>query len=179
MSEDHHAIAARVAELRATFDLGFVDASSTGRERHTDLLLVGVGGVSYALRVTDTVALATDRKIVRVPSSMPGLLGLCGFHGDPVPVFALASLLGHTSGASSWIALCGPRAAPLGLAFDALEGYASAEPSALHPLSRGVSPHLSSTVTLGATARAVIDVPSLIALIERRETELRRSAQEP
>ncbi|MEO6951286.1 MAG: chemotaxis protein CheW [Polyangia bacterium] len=179
MSERTLAVAARVAELRAAFDRGFEGAPSAGRERLTDLLLIGVGGVPYALRVHETIALAGDRKIVRVPSPMPGLLGLCGFRGDSVPVFSIAALLGHAPGSTAWLAMCGPRTAPIGLAFDALEGYASASASQVHPLAERSCPHLSSTVTLEGSERAIVDLPSLIALIERREIELARASQEP
>ena len=179
MTERSAAVAGRVAELRAAFDRAFVDAPRVGRDRPADLVLVGVGGASYALRVTEAIALASDRKIVRVPSRMPDLLGLCGFRGDSIPVFSLASLLDHAPGASKWLAVCGPRAAPIGLAFDELDGYASATLAQVHPLAERSSPGISAMVTLEAGVRAIIDVPSLITLIERRETELRRSAKEP
>jgi len=125
--------AAAAARLRAEFDRGFALAPSAGGadglEGH---LAIRVGGDPCALRLADLLGVYVDRKIVPLPSSVPTLLGIASFRGVLIPVHDLRLLLGYPARAPARWLVRVRAAAPVGLAFDALEGQfrASAEEGA-------------------------------------------------
>jgi chemotaxis signal transduction protein len=172
------AIDQRVLALREAFDRTFAQPRASHRAAPHHVLLVQVDDAPYALRATDAIALARDRKIVPVPSGMPALLGLCGFRGDALPVFSLARLLGHAQKHARWIAVCARGAEHVGLAFDVLDGYLALESDALHPLEPRPHPHIAASVRTDTTTRALIDVPAITDHIDLQRTELARSKEQ-
>src|SRR4051812_13907104 len=113
----------RLERLRADFDRSFGEPSRNHDVRHVELLAVGAGGRPDALRLSQTAGLSPARPVTSLPGPEPALLGLAGFAGTVVPVYALAALLGHpVAERPRWLVLAAG-APPLGLAFHELDGH--------------------------------------------------------
>lgn len=149
-----------LAELRETFDAGFAvprgEAPPPGRR----LLAVRAGGVPLAAPLEDLAGVHAAQRIIPLPDSAPGLLGLAGIRGRVVAVHDLAAAIGAgaLTGAPRWLLVAGG-AEPLALAVDAVEGHLS--------LPRGEG--AEAPVIEHAGARwSVLDVRALVAAIEER-----------
>jgi hypothetical protein len=141
-----------LAELRRSFDQGFAAAPATEVAAVEDLLAVRVAGEHYAVRLAEIAGVAANRRIVPVPSRRSDLLGVAAIRGNLVPVYNLAVLLGHDPGPRpvAWLALCGS-AEPLALGFEELESFL-----------RVPRAHVGEVVRVGAQARRVIDIRSIL-----------------
>lgn len=159
----------RVDRLRADFDHSFSVPLRTLDDEAVELLAVGVGGRAYALRLSQTSGLYPERPVTPLPTSVPALRGLAGFAGVVVPVYDLATLLGHPiADEPRWMVLA-TGTPPLALAFhqldhhvrvqvtDVVDGAGAAE-------SRGC---LRGMVRLPDGDRPIVDVPATRALAHR------------
>lgn len=159
------------SELRRQFDLAFASPPADVARELEEVLAIRVAGEPYALRVLEIGALIADRPIVAIPSSAPHLLGIAGIRGGLVPVFGLASILGHERGADAprWMVTYG-RAEPIALAFSELEGHLALPRSQVHGAEhpRADRPYLREVAHTAGGVRAVIDVPLLVAAINER-----------
>jgi chemotaxis signal transduction protein len=116
------------ARLRAEFDRGFALAPPVAEDGREGYLAIRIGGDPFALRLAELLGVYVDRKVVTLPSAVPSLIGIASFRGALVPVHDLRLLMGYPTRAEArWLVRV--RAAPVGLAFEALEGQfrASAE----------------------------------------------------
>jgi chemotaxis signal transduction protein len=178
MSTPQHQVAARAAELRAVFDHGFAAPPPPLAPPQLDLLAIRCADHGFALRLSEVVAVYTERKIVPVPSPVPELLGLVGVRGLVAPVYDLRSLLGYGTGAAPrWLALV--RAAePFAVGFESFEQHvrvrleeviaATADTVGPHPFARG-------SVKLAAKPRPLLDLTVLFAAVaERRKGASKR-----
>lgn len=159
----------RLEQLRVAFDGSFAQPAMTDETALVDLLALRVGGAGYAMRVADIASLASDRKIVAVPTPIDEALGIAGIRGVVVPVYSLAVLLGHARPIASprWLVVsAGPE--PLAMAFDELDGFHRLPASALVPSSTP-APHLSHTVRIAGHHLAIVELHSIA----------RRLTQEP
>lgn len=111
-------------ELRLEFDRIFAEPNRIQIPDIEDFLAIRVGVRPFALRVNELARIEVDVKLVALPGRNSWLLGLANCQGKLIPVHSLELALGfdRTSGEKSWLAIYG-RDEPLGLAFDALEGY--------------------------------------------------------
>lgn len=110
-----------VARMRAEFDRGFALPPPVADDTREGYLAIRIGGDPFALRLADLLGIYVDRKVVPLPSSVPTLLGIASFRGALVPIHDLRLLLGYPARAQArWLVRV--RAAPIGLAFEALEG---------------------------------------------------------
>ncbi|HET6146218.1 MAG TPA: chemotaxis protein CheW [Polyangia bacterium] len=116
------AAAATAARMRAEFDRGFALPPPVAGDTHEEFLAIRVAGDPCALRLADLLGVYVDRKVVPLPSSVPTLLGIASFRGALVPVHDLRLLLGYPARADARWLVRVRAAAPIGLAFDALEG---------------------------------------------------------
>ena len=114
--------ATAAARLRAEFDRGFALSPPVAGDAHEGYLAIRVGGDPCALRLADLLGVYVDRKIVPLPSSVPTLLGIASFRGALILVHDLRLLLGYPARADARWLVRVRAAAPVGLAFDALEG---------------------------------------------------------
>lgn len=163
-----------VAAMREAFDRSFAEPAATDRAPGERLLLLRVAGHPYAIRMVEIAGVVADRRIVAVPTSVPGLLGVAGIRGGLVPVYGLAELLGHGADGrdparARWIAL-GQAAELVGLAFADLEGQLSLPAEAIVTASAAApaddaAPHLART---DDGVRPIVSVPTLIEAIRRR-----------
>lgn len=159
------------AELRRAFDLSFALPPSRAVDEAEDLLAIRVAGDPYAVRVRDLAGVVTGRTVVGVPAATPDLLGLAGIRGGVVPVFGLASLLGHGQppGSPRWMILCGA-GEPLALAFSDFDGYLRLPRASLHAGEglRAAHRYVDQVASTPAGARPVISLPLVVAAIRDR-----------
>jgi chemotaxis signal transduction protein len=80
-------------ELRAEFDRGFTLAAAPAPGTR-DFVLIRVNAGSYALAADELQCIEPHAAVVPIPTSETALLGIAGLHGEIVPVFSLAQLLG-------------------------------------------------------------------------------------
>lgn len=158
----------RVRALRDAFDQSFARAAAPTLEQLDDLLMIRVGGDPYAIRLREIGGIVAKRPIVAVPATATHLLGLAGVGGDVVPVYRLASILGHTdeTEAPAWMVLCGD-APRIALAFAHFEGYLRLPSSRLHAdaAAQTTRPYVSEVVTTDSQVSAVISVPRILAAL--------------
>ena len=161
----------RARDMREAFDSAFARAAQPTLEQLDDLLMIRVGGDPYAIRLRDIGGIVAKRPIINVPASAPHLLGLAGVRGDVVPVYRLASILGHNdeTEAPAWMVLCGdaPRVA---LAFTHFEGYQRLPLSRIHADASGQAnrPYVNEVVTTDSHTSAVINLPRIVDVLRSR-----------
>lgn len=88
-------VADRVARLRDDFDGSFTEPARVFDEQTVELLAVRAGEQRYAIRLDQAAAVHHDRLVTALPTTVRALLGVAGFGGAVIPVFDLATLLGH------------------------------------------------------------------------------------
>ncbi len=175
-------IANAVADLRNTFDRSYsLPPSSPGSEQIENLLAIRLAGNPYAIRVTEITGLANDRKTVALPSPIPELLGVAGIRGGLVPIYSLAALLGYARDVAQarWLALCGNED-QIGLGFSNLEGYLRVPAAQVYaaPQENITRGHVKDVARVGDIVRAVLSIPSLVEMIQRRCGENRMSSKQ-
>ena len=156
------------SRLRSEFDRGFAAPRAASAPVESDFLAIALAGESYALPLAAVAALHIDRKLLRLPSAAPELLGFCVLGGVVLPVYDLRLLLGHAAAsAPRWtIAVVGQ---PLALAFDAFEGHLRVPRTAVTSgaTTDAAHVHVSGAVQGRECVRRVIDVPSIVSRIRR------------
>jgi chemotaxis signal transduction protein len=158
-------------ELRRAFDGAFA-APSEGRRRDLEpLLTLRIASAAYAVRVLDIAGFATARRIVPLTSALPAMLGLTAVRGSLFPVYSLDGLLGDEAATEppQWFLLCG-HADPVALAFARFEGHVLLSPSERLAVNAGDGQrkHVRELVRVADEVRGVIDVSSLVELIQER-----------
>jgi chemotaxis signal transduction protein len=166
---DSSTIANTAAELRNEFDRAYaISLSADQSEQAENLLAIRLGGDLYALRVSEIIGLAKDRKIIPLPGPIPELLGVAGIRGGLVSVYSLAALLGYGLNGSSgqWLALCGTEE-PVGLAFSDFEGYIKV-PFAQVYAQNNVREHVKDVARAADSIRAIVNISSILDTIKKR-----------
>jgi purine-binding chemotaxis protein CheW len=156
-------------DLHREFDETFAVPPPVSVE-HESLIMLRVAGEALAVRTLDITGVAKRRRILPIPTRVPGLLGITAIRGQLIPVYDLATLLELPSaaGAGSWLMLANPEA-PIGLIFDEFEGQLDIEGSCLYESDGSDSrKYLGLMARAGAARRAVIDVPGLVKEIRQR-----------
>jgi chemotaxis signal transduction protein len=160
--------AARAAALRDVFDRGFAAPPPSAVQAAEDFLAIRLEDAPYALRLADITALAVDSRIIAVPGQFPALLGLAGFRGALLPVYALGALLGHDATLPArWLV----RADELAFAFTRLDGHLRLSATQFLPLlarasAQGhVKRHVSGFLQLADHRRPVLDMAALRAAV--------------
>jgi chemotaxis signal transduction protein len=159
-------IGGRLGRLRSEFDRSFTEPARSHDVETVELLAVGAGGRPYALRLSQTAGLHSDRPVTPLPGPLPALLGLAGFAGTVVPVYDLAALLGHPGGGRArWLVLATGSPA-LALAFHELHGHVRVDADAIVAEDAGHSGGcLRGMVTLAGDTRPIVDVPAARTLV--------------
>jgi chemotaxis signal transduction protein len=157
----------RVERLRGDFDQSFAQPARRHDVEHVELLAIRAGGRPYALRLSQTSGLHPDRPVTPLPGPLPSLLGLAGFAGTVVPVYDLASLLGHpVAGRPRWLVLAGG-SPPLALAFHDLDGHIRVSADAIvgEVAGDGRRGSIRGMVTLPGGTRPIVDLPATRAAV--------------
>jgi chemotaxis signal transduction protein len=162
----------KAAQFRNEFDRArAIPVSSETVEQTENLLAIRVSGDAFAIRLSEISGLAADRKIVALPSPIAELLGVAGIRGRLVPVYSLSALLGYgaASDRGRWLALCGA-GEPVGLAINDLEGYLRVPLARVYAAEKKdmVSTHITQVVRASDMVRAVVSIPLIMEIIQRR-----------
>jgi purine-binding chemotaxis protein CheW len=169
----------RADALRREFDDSFSGPPSAAEADRVELLMIRVGPDPHAIRIAEIAGLHADRRVVRVPGPLPELLGVVNLRGAIVPVYDLRLLLGYPAGPPPrWMVVAS--AAPVGLAFDQLDGHAvgSSETIAAGPeCSPGRSHVREVAARADGTSAMVIDLPSVVHEIRARAGHPRPSKE--
>lgn len=158
------------AELRAAFDRTFAEGALGSELELEDVLTLTLGLAGYAVRLAEVAGLYADRKLVPVPSARSELLGIMGLRGELVPVYDLGALLGHAPlNAPRWfvIARAKGRVGFACAAADRLLRVARSEFSERPTLKDAPEPHIAGAVHIGNGLCPLIDLNSVVALVER------------
>jgi chemotaxis signal transduction protein len=160
----------RAGEMRQAFDHAFALRASVAAADVEDLLAIRVAGEAYAVRVRDIIEIATKCKVVPVPAAAHDLLGLAGIRGAIVPVFGLASILGHAQEPVRWIISCSSHD-PIALGFSELEGHLRVARSSIYANTTPPRPYLTELARDDGEVRAMIAIPQLVATLRTRSKE--------
>jgi chemotaxis signal transduction protein len=113
---------ATAMELRRAFDASFAGTRDAPGAAVEDFLAVRLGSDSYALRLSEIAGIFVDKRITRLPSRVPSLVGMAGFRGAILPVYDLAVLVGYPS-TSRWRWLAIAASDPVAFVFERFEGH--------------------------------------------------------
>ncbi len=157
-----------LSRLRADFDEAFARPHATEAENSTDLLTIRVSSRRYALRLAQVDGLHADRRLVRVPSPRPELLGLANLRGVVAPVYDLAQLIGHPPSSNPrWLAQLRSSAA-FSVAFERFERHLRV-PTASITLTGADSTHaeryVSGSVRTDAGPLPLLDLLALLHVV--------------
>lgn len=159
---------ATLDELRRAFDDSFAAAPPDARRPEVSLLALRAGAEPIAVRALETAGLLRLPRVMALPSRRPEVLGVTGWRGAVLPVYALSRLMGLPDGAEPlrWMLLCGEER--LALAFTAFEAHVRVPPEALQPAAGGAAgPSVRELVHLEGRVRPVVSVPDLLIAIHR------------
>ena len=158
-----------VADLRRDFDNTFAAPPAGPGEDRESLISLRVTGEALAVRTLHVTGVAKRGRILPVPTSVPGLLGITAIRGTLLPVYDLAALLGLPAAAAegAWLILTNPKT-PIGLIFDEFEGQMEIARACLYESDGSdARKHLPVIARIGAANRAVIDIPGIVAEIRK------------
>jgi len=162
-------VSQRAAQLRSDFDRSFAAPPRAPSAAPVDLLAIRLGEQPYALRLAEIAGLFADKKLTRLPQSVPAFLGIAGFRRSVVPVYDLSVLLGDPGAASPrWLVIAA--AGAFALAFDSFDGYLRLAPEdiAQPEHSAAARPHLRGLASAAGGLRPIVDLASILQAIELR-----------
>lgn len=166
-------LAERADELRAQLDASFAAPRELVRPPMSALLAIRAGEELRAVQVSELQAVLADRPIIRLPTAVPELLGLCAIRGSVAPVYDLAALLGahiHRHHAPRWIMLTQHREL-IALAFDALDAQLLVPTSEIASAATGAG--VGGAVRVQGVLRPLVRIAAIMEMIERRVRPLR------
>ncbi|HVK69136.1 MAG TPA: chemotaxis protein CheW, partial [Polyangium sp.] len=165
-----------VAELRHAFDASFAAPPRNAEQSGELVLAIQAGGQGYAIRLSDIDGVHECRKVVPLPGSPPGLLGITGIRGRLFAVHALGSLLGLPTWHEKprWLLIAGG-AEPVAIGVASIEACLEVSPAHLLPAlaTKDGEKHIREIVTLAGQARGVLVLESLVAIAKQRAGERR------
>lgn len=156
-------LATRAAALRAGFDGSFAEPAQLEMTSMEDLLVIRVGDDVVAIRLSEVAGLYVGKKVTRMPGGDPALLGVAGFRGTIQPVYCIATLIGHPTGAfPRWLVTTA--AAPIALAFEGFEHHMRVAAETLRPRDVDAKdhPYARSFVPIQQFVRPILHLPSIL-----------------
>ncbi len=160
--------AGRAEEMRLAFDRSFAAAPDAASAATEDILSIRMGEARCALRIAEIRGVFADKKVTRIPGRSPALLGIAGFRGTIVPVYALSALLGYPPGETMrWVAVAA--AAPVAVAFEEFAGHlrVAADAIAPHSVDAEARQHVRGYVRADGGVWGIVDLPAVVAAIAR------------
>jgi chemotaxis signal transduction protein len=164
----------RAADMRAAFDRSFSGRRRLDAAPTEDFLAIRVASDSYAIRCSEISGLIAGKKITRVPSRAPTLLGMGGFRGAIMPVYSVAALLGHTlASPPRWIVIAS--GLPVAFAFEALDGNrrVSRQEIAPYEADQRARKYVRDFMREQDRVRAILHLPSILDAIREQGSEPR------
>lgn len=175
MTQAPEGLAQKLAELRRAFDASFEVPALTREADHEDMLAIEVHTGSFAVRISELAGVHPVRKIVPLPGSVLGLVGLVGVRGRLVAAYRLSDLIGQAAPESrlQWFLLCRDEL-HVGLAIEGIEAYLRVPKADVHPVQghETLGEHVSDVVRVDGVARGVLNIGSLLAAIARRASAI-------
>jgi purine-binding chemotaxis protein CheW len=163
--------------MRREFDAAFAAPAKPAQGELHRVLAIRVGRERLAVRLDELDGLQATRKIVALPASARGLLGIIGIRGRLLSVYHLASLIGAGpgDGPSRWL-LVARGAEPVAFAFEELEAHLVISASELRPTrgGEGESEHIAGVLERDGVVRGVIDISLVMATVARLSRDGRR-----
>jgi purine-binding chemotaxis protein CheW len=134
-----------------------------------ELLAIRIGSEPYALRLTELGGVFENRPVIRLPSPLLELRGLCAIRGAIAPVYDLAMLLGYGACQSPSAIVLSAFGPALALGFDAIEGRLRVPAASIATLDAATwhSP-LRQRLQSPHTERPIIELRAVTAAIHRR-----------
>lgn len=163
----------RALALAREFDETFARLPAPAADGRVELLLIRIGADRHAIRLSQIAGLYVDRPIRRVPGPLAELCGVVSLRGVLVPVYDLRPFVGHAAGPPPrWLVVAAD--APVGLAFEQLDGHAVVAESAIasSPDQPGRPARQLVEGPDGARA-ALLHIPSITAEIAARVRRVR------
>jgi chemotaxis signal transduction protein len=165
MRDEGVAAAERLAELRASFDLGFSRPIATAKRQTIRFLAIRAGTDPFLVRLDQIDSIERTRHLVALPAAPTALLGVMGIRGSLCPVYSLARLAGYDGGGSEdWVLFCGRGA--LGLAIAAFDGYREVAPDAL-ATGADARRYVSGLARVSGMAMGIVDIVSVLEDVRR------------
>lgn len=84
-----------VEKLRLEFDRSFQSLPRLTHTKPVDYLVLRTRTMRHAIALRDVASLHTNVAVTRLPTIVPGLLGICSIRSELVAVFDLATCLNH------------------------------------------------------------------------------------
>jgi purine-binding chemotaxis protein CheW len=160
----------RAEELRAAFDRTFAEPPRTQVVEPLDFLAITLGGDPFAIRISETGGLFSDRRITPVPTAVRELRGIAGVRGALVPVYDLGLLMGYPAlGSTRWLVMA--REAAVAFAFDAFDGQLRLDSDAIIPHEAAAREHVRDVVRAPDLSRPIVSLASVIAALGKRIPE--------
>lgn len=162
--KSHEELSQRLIELKAEFDASFARPAVLAEAHWEVLLRLSVGGTVLAVPLNQLKGLHALARVVALPDSPPGLLGVVGLRGQLVAVHSLAACLGLPLDEPPRWLLLGDASQRVGLAAGGFEGQLRVPPGQLrHHVGAASRPYLSSAVLRpGEPPLPVLDMASLV-----------------
>lgn len=166
MSADLDNLSERAARLRDEFDRSFAVPAAQGAVLTEDFLGVRLCRDAHALRLSEIARVAPLSEVTRLPSAVPGLLGIVGFHGAVLPAYDLRVMLGYEAGEPArWMAVAATHG--LALAFDAVDAYLRAPQGAATPCADArLRRHIREVLQIDDFIRPIVSIPSVLESIQ-------------
>ncbi len=168
------------AELRLAFDQSFARPPLQQRDGSEGLLVFGVAGDSYGMRVRELSGMVMPRKVVWLPTSCRDLLGIVAIRGAIVPVYSVAALLSYQQEDDARWLVTGGTGEPVGLAFSDFEGWLSVTRTESYVSGQtGVARECISEVARdGDRPLPIVSIPKIIDGIMARAASGRPTGKE-
>lgn len=134
MNQPARPVRETAAQMRGNFDHGFSLPAQQSDETSEDLLLIRLGPLPFALRMSEVAGLQRSAGVTSLPGPVATLLGMAGHKNRVLPVYDLAALLGQpASQAPAWQAVT--RTPSVILAVDEFERHLRCPRSAIASLT--------------------------------------------
>jgi chemotaxis signal transduction protein len=169
----------RAVALREAFDRSFADLPRFDSTLKEDLVAIRIGDDVFAIRLSEISGLYANKKVTRVPGGDPALLGIAVFRSAILPVYSVATLLGHAAKAlPRWLVIAA--AAPIALAFDAFEHHLRVPSETIRPREASVEsrPFVRHFVPDQPLVRPVLHLPSILDAIRMPRPALAPSKEQ-
>jgi chemotaxis signal transduction protein len=160
--------AERARRLRESFDASFAQAPAGSKAGVVDFLVMTAATDRYAVRLSEIAAVHAERKVTRVLSPLPELLGLADFRGILTPIYGVAALLGRPADHEPRFLVVARHAQPIGFAFSGLERHARVAPSDLALEDLAEDPFTLGALRVGDDTLRILRLTSLVDHLARR-----------
>lgn len=159
-----------VAELRQAFDASFAQVPRRDEVPQEDLLAIRLADSPYAIRLAEVAEVLADKRVTRLPSTVPELLGVVSARGAILPVYDLRAALGLPGAPNIPRWLLVTASTPVALAVDHCEGRFRTlrEAVVAEDGSAGLREIVSADLLLRPVLHLAAVLETIVALVRQR-----------